>query len=101
MNVWVHRIERPNGKHFEVVARLKAASELFPQGIDGLPVDENGARAWEMSGSLPKSNDVTETVSVWPGRLLVFCVAGFAVTWYARSRAKQGRPLPGLPTLER
>lgn len=103
MNVWIHRIERPNGKHFEVVSRLNTAAELFPQGIDGLPVDDAGARAWEMSGSIIKPSDVkeTETTSPWAGRLIIFCVAGIAVTWYARERAKQGRPLPGFPRLER
>jgi hypothetical protein len=103
MDVWVHRIERPNGKHFEVIKRLNTASDLFPQGIDGLPVDEAGAMAWSMSGSMPKSNDVveTETVSPWFGRLVVLCVAGIAATWYAREQAKKGKPLPGMPRLER
>lgn len=101
MDVWVHRIEKPNGKHFEAVSRLNLASELFPQGIDGLPVDDAGARAWQMSGSMPASKDVTETVSPWPGRLIIFSVAVIAATWYAREQAKKGTPLPGLPRLER
>ena len=51
MDVWVHRIERPNGKHFEVVSRLNIAAMLFPQGIVGPPVDQPGALAWETPGT--------------------------------------------------
>jgi hypothetical protein len=103
MDIWVHRIERPNGKHLEVVARLKAAAELFPQGIDGPPVDTAGALAWARSGSVQQSADVVppRSTSPWVGRLVLLLGAGMAATWYARAQAAKGQPLPGLPRLER
>jgi hypothetical protein len=99
MDVWVHRIERPNGKHFEVVKRLNMADELFPQGISGLPVDQTGAMLWASSGSLPASKDVTEKSAWNPTPAIVVLLAAMGATWYARKRAKEGRPLPGLPAL--
>ena len=103
MDIWVHRIERPNGKHLEVVARLNTAAELFPQGIDGPPVDTAGALAWASSASGQKAAEVvtTRTVSPWVGRLVLLLGAGIGATWYARSQAAKGQPLPGLPRLER
>lgn len=99
MDVWVHKIERPNGKHFEVVKRLGTADELFPQGISGLPVDQAGAAAWAASGSSPAGGDVTVTRTWNPVPFIFLFSAGFLATWYARKRAKEGRPLPGLPAL--
>ena len=99
MDVWVHRIERPNGKHFEVIKRLGTADMLFPQGIDGLPVDQAGAAVWAASGTLPASKDVTERSEWNPIPLIILFSIGFGATWYARKRAKEGRPLSGLPAL--
>ena len=101
MDVWVHRIERPNGKHFEVVSRLNIAATLFPRGIVGSPVDQAGALAWETSGSPTSAPAQAESSSPnpWVGRILITGGALIAATWYARGRAKQGRPLPGFPAL--
>ena len=101
MDVWVHRIERPNGKHFEVVSRLNMAAMLFPQGIVGPPVDQAGALAWETpqaKESLTRPLETSDT-NPWVGRILVTSSALIAATWYARWRAKQGSPLPGFPAL--
>ena len=98
MDVWVHRIERPNGKHLEVIKRLSKADELFPQGIAGLPVDQAGARAWASSGTLPESKDITRR-SGWNIPAIVALFAAMGAVWYARKRAKEGKPLPGLPAL--
>jgi len=99
MDVWVHRIERPNGKHFEVVKRLGTAAEIFPQGIDGLPINQAGAMAWASSGALPSSGDVTTTRKWNPTPAILVLLAAMGATWYARKRAKEGRPFPGLPAL--
>ena len=101
MDVWVHRIERPNGKHFEVVSRLNIAASLFPQGIAGPPVDQAGALAWATSGAsaAPAETAESSTPNPWVGRILITCGALIGVTWYARWRAKQGSPLPGFPAL--
>ena len=101
MDVWVHRIERPNGKHFEVVSRLNMAAMLFPQGIVGPPVDQAGALAWETPDTKQTAKDPEQAsdTNPWVGRILITCGALIGVTWYARWRAKQGSPLPGFPAL--
>jgi hypothetical protein len=104
MKVWVYGIERPAFQAVQTGARLVTAAYLFPYGVNGTPVNTEGAKAWDMANKMELATDTTpvKQSSEWTtGQKIGAAIAALGLAYiavgYAKQRAEEGRPLGGQP----